>query len=213
VLGLGRQRRVPSGSGARRLALCGRHQPRCGGLDRAAPVRGADCAPRSRSQTNAHQLRRAATVTGSGAGPAKAEAVSVPSPGGKAPRGRCVRALVGRPRANRLALAGGRGAGGAALALDRVATGGAGADQVFLCDLLKELSLKRLVNTARGRWRMELDDQQRKEELGLDHFEGRSWTGGRHHVRLVMVAHLFLPLEQQQRRSRKRKRDPARDAA
>jgi hypothetical protein len=145
--------------------------------------------------------------------PGKSGGRFVPSPGGKAPRGRCVRALVGRPRANRLALAGGRGAGGAALALDRVATGGAGADQVFLCDLPKELSLKRLVNTARGRWRMELDDQQRKEELGLDHFEGRSWTGGRHHVRLVMVAHLFLPLEQQQRRSSKRKRDPARDAA
>jgi hypothetical protein len=32
-----------------------------------------------------------------------------------------------------------------------------------------------------------------KEELGLDHFEGRSWTGWHHHVTMVMLAHLFLP--------------------
>ncbi|MFL6465427.1 MAG: hypothetical protein ACJ73N_13570 [Bryobacteraceae bacterium] len=36
--------------------------------------------------------------------------------------------------------------------------------------------------TARGRWRVEQDYQQLKEELGLDHFEGRSWAGWYHHV-------------------------------
>jgi len=82
----------------------------------------------------------------------------------------------------------------------------------YLCDLSKEFSLKRLVQMARGRWRVELDYQQRKEELGLDHFEGRSWTGWHHHVTMVMLAHLFLRLEQK-RRSSKRKMDPARDAA
>ena len=82
----------------------------------------------------------------------------------------------------------------------------------YLCDLSKEFSLKRLVQMARGRWRVELDYQQMKEELGLDHFEGRSWTGWHHHVTLVMMAHLFLRLEQK-RRSSKRKMDPARDAA
>jgi SRSO17 transposase len=82
----------------------------------------------------------------------------------------------------------------------------------YLCDLPEELTRKRLVQIARGRWRVELDYQQMKEELGLDHFEGRSWTGWHHHVTLVMLAHLFLRLEQQ-RRSSKRKMDPARDAA
>jgi SRSO17 transposase len=69
-----------------------------------------------------------------------------------------------------------------------------------------------MVQIARGRWRVELDYQQMKEELGLDHFEGRSWTGWHHHVTLVMLAHLFLRLEQQ-RRSSKRKMDAAANAA
>jgi SRSO17 transposase len=72
----------------------------------------------------------------------------------------------------------------------------------YLCDLPKEMSLRRLVATARGRWRVEQDYQQMKEELGLDHFEGRSWTGWHHHVTMVMLAHLFLRLEQKRRRSK-----------
>ena len=81
-----------------------------------------------------------------------------------------------------------------------------------LCNLPEQCSRKRRVNTAQGRWRIELDDQQMKEERGLDHFAGRSWTGWYHHVRLVLLAYLFLRLEQQ-RRSSKRTLDPARDAA
>jgi SRSO17 transposase len=34
--------------------------------------------------------------------------------------------------------------------------------------------------------------QQAEEELGLDHFEGRSWTGLQHHVVLTMIAFAFL---------------------
>ena len=43
-----------------------------------------------------------------------------------------------------------------------------------------------------------------KEELGLAHFEGRSWRGFHHHVCLVMMAYGFLALEQ-----RRAKDDPA----
>jgi SRSO17 transposase len=82
----------------------------------------------------------------------------------------------------------------------------------YLCDLPPPMSLRQPVRTARGRWRVELDYQQMQEELGLDHFEGRSWIGWQHHVTLVMLAHLFLRREQK-RRSSKRKMDPARDAA
>ena len=46
------------------------------------------------------------------------------------------------------------------------------------------------------RWKIEQGYQQMKEELGLDHFEGRSWRGFHHHAALVMLAFGFLALEQ-----------------
>ena len=46
------------------------------------------------------------------------------------------------------------------------------------------------------RWKIEQGYQQMKEELGLDHFEGRSWRGFHHHAVLVMLAFGFLALEQ-----------------
>ena len=65
----------------------------------------------------------------------------------------------------------------------------------FLCDLPATYSLRRLVQVAKARWKIEQDYQQLKEELGLDHYEGRSWNGWHHHVTLVMLAHSFLTLE------------------
>ena len=56
-------------------------------------------------------------------------------------------------------------------------------------------TLRALVSLARGRWRIEQDYRELKEELGLDHFEGRSWRGWHHHVSLVCLAHLFLQSE------------------
>jgi SRSO17 transposase len=47
----------------------------------------------------------------------------------------------------------------------------------------------------RSRWPVEQGYQQMKEELGLDHFEGRSWHGFHRHVVLVMLAYGFLTLE------------------
>jgi SRSO17 transposase len=51
------------------------------------------------------------------------------------------------------------------------------------------------VRMWRGRWPVEQGYQQMKEELGLDHFEGRSWVGFHHHACLVMLAFGFLALE------------------
>ena len=65
----------------------------------------------------------------------------------------------------------------------------------FFCDLPPDYSLRRLVQVAKARWKIEQDYQQLKEELGLDHYEGRSWMGWHHHVTLVMLAHSFLTLE------------------
>jgi SRSO17 transposase len=65
----------------------------------------------------------------------------------------------------------------------------------FLGDLPASYKLRRLVQLAKCRWKIEQDYQQLKEELGLDHYEGRSWTGWHHHTTLVMLAHAFLTLE------------------
>src|SRR4029453_596075 len=56
--------------------------------------------------------------------------------------------------------------------------------------------LRRLVRMAHARWRIELDYRELKEELGLDHFEGRHWLGWHHHVTLVNLAYAFLRAEQ-----------------
>jgi SRSO17 transposase len=55
----------------------------------------------------------------------------------------------------------------------------------------------RAVRTWKSRWPVEQGYQQMKEELGLAHFEGRSWRGFHHHVCLVMLAYGFLALEQE----------------
>jgi SRSO17 transposase len=47
------------------------------------------------------------------------------------------------------------------------------------------------------RWQVEQGYQQLKEELGLDHFEGRSWIGFHHHAALTFLAYGFLALERQ----------------
>jgi SRSO17 transposase len=58
-------------------------------------------------------------------------------------------------------------------------------------------ALTRLVWIAHQRWAIEQQYQQLKDELGLDHFEGRSYPGWNRHVALTAVAYTFL---QQERR-------------
>jgi SRSO17 transposase len=58
-----------------------------------------------------------------------------------------------------------------------------------------QTSWRGLVRKAKGRFRIEQDYQEMKGELGLDHFEGRSWQGWHHHVTLVTLAYAFLMLE------------------
>jgi SRSO17 transposase len=62
-------------------------------------------------------------------------------------------------------------------------------------NLPAETSKERGVLVWRSRWPVEQGYQQMKEELGLDHFEGRSWRGFHHHACLVMLAFGFLALE------------------
>jgi SRSO17 transposase len=61
-----------------------------------------------------------------------------------------------------------------------------------LSNLPADVPLERLVGLTKARWVCEQAHQQMKEELGLDHFEGRSWHGLHHHALMVMVAMAFL---------------------
>jgi SRSO17 transposase len=61
----------------------------------------------------------------------------------------------------------------------------------FLCDLPEAYTLRRLARLAKARWKIGQDYQQLKEELGLDHYEGRYWTGWHHRLTLVMLAQLM----------------------
>lgn len=62
----------------------------------------------------------------------------------------------------------------------------------YLANLPPDTSLKRLAGAIKARWVCEQAHQQMKEELGLDHFEGRSWRGLHRHALMSMIALLFL---------------------
>ena len=75
----------------------------------------------------------------------------------------------------------------------------------FFSSLPPATSPKRLVGTARSRWWVAHSYRELKDELGLDHFEGRSWRGWNHHAVLVLMAYAFL---QDLRRARRKKVPP-----
>jgi SRSO17 transposase len=62
----------------------------------------------------------------------------------------------------------------------------------YLSSLPASASFKKVVSAIKARWSCEQMHQQMKEELGLDHFEGRSWYGVHHHAVLAMIAFAFL---------------------
>jgi len=64
----------------------------------------------------------------------------------------------------------------------------------YLATLPTGTSVRALVRAAKLRWRVERDYQELKQEIGLDHFEGRSWRGFHHHAALCSTAHAFLAL-------------------
>jgi len=65
----------------------------------------------------------------------------------------------------------------------------------WISNLSKDTAPAQLARLARLRWTIELDYRQLKGELGLDHYEGRSYLGFHHHCALVTCAHAFLTLE------------------
>jgi SRSO17 transposase len=67
-----------------------------------------------------------------------------------------------------------------------------GERKYYLSNLPADAPLKRLAGAVKARWACEQAHQQLKEELGLDHFEGRSWGGLHRHALMSMIAYAFL---------------------
>ncbi|MBB5959626.1 hypothetical protein FHS29_006247 [Saccharothrix tamanrassetensis] len=82
----------------------------------------------------------------------------------------------------------------------------------WLSALPADIRLRDLVRIAKIRWRIEHDYRELKDGLGLDHFEGRSWTDWHRHVTLASVAQAICT---QLRRTPKplRRTDPLRRPA
>src|SRR5262249_43122803 len=67
-----------------------------------------------------------------------------------------------------------------------------GEKKCYLANLPAKTDLRTLATTIKARWVCEQAHQQMKEELGLDHFEGRSWQGLHRHALMTMIAYAFL---------------------
>jgi len=65
----------------------------------------------------------------------------------------------------------------------------------WLSNLPTSTTREELVAFAQSRWRIERDYQELKDELGLGHYEGRSWRGFHHHATLCIAAYGFLIAE------------------
>jgi SRSO17 transposase len=72
-------------------------------------------------------------------------------------------------------------------------------------NLPADATIKTLAATIKARWVCEQAHQQLKEELGLDHFEGRSWTGLHRHALMTMIAYAFLQSRRLKAAGRKKK--------
>jgi SRSO17 transposase len=68
----------------------------------------------------------------------------------------------------------------------------------YLLNLDATASLRELVTLVRSRWPIEQQYRELKDDLGLDHFEGRSYPGWAHHTVLTAIAFTFLQLERRQ---------------
>ena len=67
----------------------------------------------------------------------------------------------------------------------------------WLSTLPQDISFEDLVDLTKLRWRIEPDYQELKQEIGLGHFEGRSWRGFHHHATLCIAAYGFLVSERE----------------
>ena len=79
-----------------------------------------------------------------------------------------------------------------------------GEHKYYLSNLPVDTTIKVLASTIKARWICEQAHQQLKEELGLDHFEGRSWHGIHRHALMTMIAYAFLHIPPRKREAEKK---------
>jgi SRSO17 transposase len=65
----------------------------------------------------------------------------------------------------------------------------------WLSTVSSTVNTEELVRLVKIRWRIERDYQEMKDELGLDHYEGRGWRGFHHHGVLCIAAYAYLAAE------------------
>jgi SRSO17 transposase len=80
-----------------------------------------------------------------------------------------------------------------------------GEKKYYLANLPAATDLRTLAAKIKARWICEQAHQQLKEELGLDHFEGRSWQGLHRHSLMTMIAYAFLQQRRLAQAGRKKK--------
>src|SRR6516225_8000838 len=80
-----------------------------------------------------------------------------------------------------------------------------GEKKYYLANLPAATDLRTLAATIKARWICEQAHQQLKEELGLDHFDGRSWRGLHRHALMTMIAYAFLQHRRLAQAGRKKK--------
>lgn len=66
---------------------------------------------------------------------------------------------------------------------------------VYLAHLERQPSTALCLRLSRSRWQIEQYFQRSKDDLGLDHYEGRFWNGFHHHLVLSALAYLFILTE------------------
>lgn len=76
----------------------------------------------------------------------------------------------------------------------------------FFSNMPQDMPTLEIVRLFHERFWIEQGYQQLKEELGLDHHEGRSWTGWRRHVLLVILAFGYLTLQRIQEKKREQQK-------
>ena len=79
----------------------------------------------------------------------------------------------------------------------------------YLANLPTQTDLRTLAATIKARWVCEQAHQQLKEEIGLDHFEGRCWQGLHRHALMTMIAYAFLQYRRLAAAKRKKNLRPA----
>jgi SRSO17 transposase len=82
----------------------------------------------------------------------------------------------------------------------------------ILTTLPRRLSHKQIVRIVKERWRTERAYEELKGELGLDHFEGRSFPGWHHHISVVLCCYAFVVAERVRRFSPSPRREGHADA-